>query len=256
MQDPFFQSISFSLENEKLSQEQRVGIITLVPKKAEDRTELSNWRPIALLNTDFKIFSKALANKIQPCIKDVIAEDQTGFIKGRTIATNIMNIQSVIDHVNITDSYGILLAVDYAKAFDTIQWSIIDKALELFGFGETIASAVRTLFTDIKTCVYNSGFSSGFFSPSRGIRQGCCCSPSLFVIAVELLAILVRQSEDIEGIHISEQHLKISHYADDATFFVRDPSSLLNLLILLNTFANFSGLKVNNNEGLVQLLAW
>lgn len=254
LQDHFFQSISFSLDTGLLPQEQRVGIITLVPKKADDRTKLSNWRPITLLNTDFKIFSKALSNKIQPCIKDVIAEDQTGFIKGRSIATNIMNIQSVIDHTNIANSHGILVAVDYAKAFDTIRWSLIDKALELFGFGETITLAVKTLFADIKTCVYNSGFSSDYFYPTRGIRQGCCCSPSLFVIAVELLAILVRKSENIKGIDISDQQLKISHYADDATFFVKDPSSLQNLLDLLNTFTRYSGLKVNNSKSHILLL--
>lgn len=254
LQDPFYRSISYSLENGILSQEQRVGIISLVPKKTADRTKLSNWRPITLLNTDFKIFSRALANKIQPCIGDVIADDQTGFIKGRTISTNLMNIQSIIDHVNITDSNGILMAVDYAKAFDTIRWSIIDKALDLFGFGEVITAAVKTLFADIKTCIYNSGFSSGFFAPTRGIRQGCCCSPSLFVIAVELLAIMVRKSEDIKGICIADQQLKISHYADDATFFVKDPSSLTNLLHLLDVFAGFSGLRVNNSKSHILLL--
>lgn len=254
LQDTFFQSISYSLENEKLTQEQRVGIITLVPKKAQDRTKLANWRPITLLNTDFKIFSKALANKIQPCIKDVIAEDQTGFIKGRTIATNLMNIQAVINQVNISDSNALLLSVDYAKAFDTIRWSLIDKALDIFGFGETITLAVKTLFTDINSCVYNSGFSSGYFSPTRGIRQGCCCSPSLFIIAVELLAILVRKSEDITGIYMTDQQLKISLYADDATFFIKDLSSLEKLLRLLSFFSNFSGLKINSSKSYILLL--
>lgn len=56
----------------------------------------------------------------------------------------------------ITDSSGILLAVDYAKAFDTVRWSLIDKVLELFGFGEVITSAVKTLFADFKTCIYTT----------------------------------------------------------------------------------------------------
>lgn len=254
LQDAFYHSILYSMQTGILSQEQRVGIISLVPKKAEDRTKLSNWRPITLLNTDFKIFSKALSNRIQPCIKDVIAEDQTGFIKGRSIATNLMNIQTVIDQVNITDSDGILLSVDYAKAFDTVRWSIIHRALDMFGFGEMITSAVKILFAEIKTCVYNAGFSSGFFFPTRGIRQGCCCSPSLFVIAVELLAILVRKSDNIKGIRIAEQQLKISHYADDATFFVKDRPSLTNLLHLLDVFSDFSGLKVNNTKSYILLL--
>lgn len=252
--DPYYQCFLFSLQDGKLSQEQRVGIISLVPKRSGDRTKLSNWRPITLLNTDFKIFSKALANKIQPCIGDVIAEDQTGFIRGRTIATNILNIQTVIDYVNITDSSGILLSVDNTKAFDKVRWSIIHKALEMFGFGEAIISAVRLLFSEIKTCIYNSGFSSDYFSPSCGIRQGCCCSPSLFVIAVELLAILVRRADNVKGITVADQQKKISHYADDATFFIKEPSSLRNLIKLLESFATHSGLKINNSKSHIILL--
>lgn len=97
LEDPFFRSIMFSLEHDKLSEEQRTGIITLVPKKQQDRTNLSNWRPITLLNTDFKIYSKALANRIQMCITDVVQADQTGFIRGRSITSNLFNIQRVID---------------------------------------------------------------------------------------------------------------------------------------------------------------
>lgn len=254
MEDQFYNSIMFSLENNKMSEEQRTGIITLVPKKAKDRTNLANWRPITLLNVDFKIYSKALANKIQMCIKDVVQADQTGFVRGRTITTNLINVQAVIDQVNISQTTGLLLAIDYAKAFDTIRWSLIYKALEVFGFGEFISTAVTLLFQDIKTRVYNAGHSSAFFYPNRGIRQGCCCSPSLFILAVELLAILVRESPDIEGIKLGTRHLSISQYADDTTFFVRNTTSLEALMQLIDFFTEFSGLKLNRQKSYILLL--
>lgn len=100
--DPFFDSISYSLATGTLSNEQRSGIITLIPKKGGDRLDLGNWRPITLLNNDFKIYSKALSKHIQPCMKDIISEDQTGFIRGRTIGTNIINTQTTIEHSTIT----------------------------------------------------------------------------------------------------------------------------------------------------------
>lgn len=106
----------YSLDNNKMTEEQRAGILTLVPKKGKDRTSLSNWRPITLLNADFEIYSKSLANRIQLCIKDVVQTDQTGFIRGRTIGSNIMNTQAVIDQVNTSQSTGLLLAIDYTKA--------------------------------------------------------------------------------------------------------------------------------------------
>lgn len=250
----FYDSIMFSLKEGRLSDDQRAGIVTLIPKKAQDRLQLSNWRPITLLNADFKIFSKALADRIQIGIKDVISDDQTGFIKGRTIATNLTTIQMVIEQTKINNSSGLICAVDYRKAFDTIRWDIIHHAMESFGFGEFICSAVKVLFKDIKTCIFNSGFSSGFFNPSRGIRQGCCCSPSLFIIAVELLAILVRQSQEIHGLPVADRELFISQYADDATFFIKDYASLTSLLQLLNVFATVSGLQINYHKSHLLLL--
>lgn len=108
----------------KMSEEQCIGIKTLVLKKEKDRTILTNRRPITLLNTDFKIYSKALANSIQMCIMDMIKTDQTGFISGRTISTNLINVQMLEDQVNKSHSSGLLLAINYAKAIDTVSWSL------------------------------------------------------------------------------------------------------------------------------------
>lgn len=250
----YYDSIMFSLERGTLSSEQRAGIVTLIPKKNQDRLQLANWRPITLLNSDFKIFSKALADRIQMGIKDVISTDQTGFIKGRTIATNLTTVQMAIDQSNISSSSGLICAIDYRKAFDTIRWELIHQALEMFGFGEKIGAAVKLLFQDTKTCILNAGFSSGFFNPSRGIRQGCCCSPSLFIIAVELLATLVRKSLNIKGINLADKEIRILQYADDATFFLNDLGSLQPLLQLLGMFATISGLHINLQKSHLLLL--
>lgn len=142
----------------------------MIPKKSQVRLLLKNWRPITLLNADFKIISKALANRLQSCIQDVVSSYQTGFIKGRSIATNLPNIQMVADQTNSLKSSGLLLVLDYRKAFDTIRSDLIYLALELFGIGDMISSAVKILFKDLKTCVLNSGFTSPYFFPSGGIR--------------------------------------------------------------------------------------
>lgn len=136
------------------------------------------------------------------CIREVINEDQTQ-----------------------------VFALDYSKAFDKICWKLIEKALRLFGFGEYITTVVNVLFNNIKTCVSNAGFSSDPFLPSRGIRQGCCASPVLFVPAVELLSILARKTIEIKGITIPGKPAKISQYADDATFFLKDMDSLSHLML-------------------------
>lgn len=254
LQDIYMESISFSLETGTLTEEQRTGLIKLIPKKGLDRQDVSNWRPITLLNVDFKIFSKAIAARIQTCINQIISPDQTGFIRGRYIGSNLLNIRSLIDHVDATDDKGLLLAIDYRKAFDTIRWKLIFKALDLFGFGDHFIAAVKTMFQGIKTAICNAGYSSSFFFPSRGIRQGCCASPSLFIITVELLATLVRKSIQIRGIQVAQSSFKISQYADDSTFFLKDFQSMDALMVLLSRFTKFSGLAVNTTKSHLLLL--
>lgn len=254
LQADYMNTIDSSLDKGLLTDQQCTGLITLVPKKDLDRRSLSNWRPITLLNTDLKILSKAVATRIQSCIKEVVTQDQTGFISGRSIRSNLLNIQSVIDYSDATQTEGILLAVDYSKAFDKIRWELIYKALQAFGFGEFIIAVVMLLFQGIKSCVLNAGFSSGFFSPSRGIHQGCCCSPTLFVLTVELLAIAVRKSQTIKSMVINGTTATISQYADDTTFIIKDVPSLHSLLDLLDSFTRFSGLEINPQKSHLLLL--
>lgn len=254
VKDPFMRSLEFSLQTGTLTDGQRLGVITLLPKKDLDKTLVSNWRPITLLNSDLKIISKALAKRLQSCVKDVVAEDQSGFIRGRSIINNLNNIQALVDHTNASGESGALLAVDYAKAFDTVRWELIFHALEIFGFGDFILRVVKMFFKDIKSCTYNAGFASDLIFPARGIRQGCCSSPTLFILVAELLAILVRKSLVIRGMDVAGKSFRVSQYADDSTFFVSDLESVSHLLRLLASFTKLSGLRINLQKSHLLLL--
>lgn len=80
----------------ELTVSQRKGVITLIPKEDSFLLELENWRPITLLNVDFKIAAKAIAKRIEPVLRKLIHPDQTGFVKGRYIRENIRLISDVI----------------------------------------------------------------------------------------------------------------------------------------------------------------
>ena len=86
---------------------------------------------------------------------------------------------------------------------------------------------------------------SSFFTLERGVRQGDPLSPYLFVVAVETLAIAIRQNSDFKGIYIQEQETKLLQYADDTTAILTDTNSAKVLFELLDRFRNFSGLKIN-----------
>ena len=78
----------FSKTNKVLSQNQKLGILNLVPKQDKDLRYLKNWRPVSLLNTDYKILAKALANRLHKVIAQLINNDQVGYIKNRYIGEN------------------------------------------------------------------------------------------------------------------------------------------------------------------------
>ena len=87
----------------ELSISQRRGVITLIPKDESDLVDLQNWRPITLLNTDYKIASKALARRIETILPKLIHPDQTGFIKGRYVGENLRLISDVMEYTKMEE---------------------------------------------------------------------------------------------------------------------------------------------------------
>jgi hypothetical protein len=209
---------------------------------------LKNWRPISLLNTDYKIITKALANRIKKILPSVINPDQVAYLKDRFIGQNIRTIIDIMGYTRLMNKKGIIAFLDFEKAFDTIKWDVIYDALTLFNFGPEFMGWVRTIYNESEACVTNNGYSSPFFKLQRGVRQGCPLSPYLFILVVELLANKIRKSDDIKGIIIGTTEIKLVQMADDTTAFIEDPNSLENALKILAKFEQYAGLKLNKTK--------
>lgn len=186
-----------------------------------------------------------MATRLQSCIKEVVHTDQNGFIARRYIGANLRAVQDVIDETSWRNEETFILALDFKNAFDMVRWATINKALEWFNFGESFRDSVATIFRGIETCVSNAGYTSEYFAPSNGVRQGCCVSPLLFIITAELLGIMIRKNNLIEGVSVRNIEYKISQFADDTTCFVKNTTSLHAVKDTLALFATFSGLHLN-----------
>lgn len=209
-------------------------------------SELTSWRPITLLNIDYKILAKTIAKRKEPFLPKLIHSDQTGFIKDRYIGQNIRLLSDLMDAKKIS---GIFLLVDFEKAFDSIEWSFINNTLELFNFGASIRKWFSVLYNGGETAVMNAGYMTDYFQISRGMQQGCPLSPFLFILAVELLASKIRQAQDCKGISLpNHQEVKISQFADDTTLIMSDTNSLKAALQTVDNFGTVSGLKLNKKK--------
>ena len=245
LKDTLFNSYLESFETKSLSQFQKLGILNLLPKKDKDLRYLANWRPVSLLNTDYKILTKLLAIRLQKVITNIIDPDQVGYIKDRYIGENIRIMYDLLLYADIEELEAYVTQIDFEKAFDSIEWDFLIKALKVFNFGDNFISWIKILYTDISACVGNNGHFSGYFKLSRSIRQGCPISALLFLIVVELLAHKIRITEEIKGIQIQDQEHKIKTMADDATLFSIDIASIEKAIEIFNKFHRVSGLKLN-----------
>ena len=241
-------SINNAFDKGELSICQKRGIITLLPKKDKPTDVLNNLRPVTLLNVDYKIATKVIANRLAKVLPDIISPNQTGYVKNRYIGENVRLISDVIDYTKAKQTHGIALFLDFKKAFDSIEWEYLHKVLDVFNFKRDFKRWVKVFYTDISSCVTNNGFASPFFNLKRGVRQGCPLSGLLFVLGIELLNLAFQTNSNIKGIKVGDEEIKNTLYADDTTLFLRDLDSVQTLLETLENFRSCSGLELNKSK--------
>ena len=245
IRDSLYECYIDSFKDKTLSQFQKLGVLSLLPKIDKDLRFLANWRPVSLLSTGYKILTKLLAMRLQNVIKSIINPDQVGYIQGRYIGENVRIMYDIIQYADLEDLEAYITQVDFEKVFDSVKWGFLFRALEAFNFGEYFRTWIKILYSDISACVGNNGHFSNYFKLTRSIRQGCPISALLFLLVVELLAIRIRNDEDIKGVQIDGTEYKINLMADDATLTLLDIPSIVKAMVIFDEFKEVSGLKVN-----------
>ena len=238
----------YSFEEGKLSQDQRRAVINLIPKPNKDLRHLKNWRPLSLLNTDYKILAKTFATRLQKVIGKLVKPDQTGCISGRFIGENIRTMLDIIEYTTSYDVPGLMVLIDFEKAFDSVSWDFLFVTLQKFNFGESFVKWIKLLYSEPTMCVTNNGYASSFFAMGRGIRQGCPISALLFLLVAETMANCIRSDDGVKGISVSHLTVTISQYADDTTIFLKDEASLQAVFDILDHFGKCAGLKINKGK--------
>ena len=243
---PLTNMIIESLANEQLPSSLEMATIILLPKPGKNKQKCDSYRPLSLLNADYKILAKLIANRLEKVIPKLIHADQTGFVKGRQGSDNVRRLFHIIDAAQKQEDPMLILSMDAFKAFDRIEPIFLFETLEAMNFGNTFIKCIKTIFNAPKARILTNGVLSDPISLSRGCRQGCPASPLLFNLAIEPLACAIRSNSKIAGIKFGGAEHKISLYADDLLMYIMDPLTSFPLILeCLEEYSAASGYKLN-----------
>ena len=225
----------------------RRALISLIFKKG-DRLECKNWRPISLLNGDYKLCARALAGRLLKVLHHIISPDQTCGVLGRFIGENVAFLRDLVDFTSESGTPAAILSLDQEKAFDKVDWPFLFRTLSCLGFGQPFISWVRLLYSGVRSAILVNGYTSNFFWPFRGVRQGCPLSPLLHVISIEVLAANLRSHPDIVGLRPSGLNCAlpvVSLYADDTSVIASSPAAIHAVFNVYRVFESGSGSWLN-----------
>ena len=182
----------------------REGIITLIPKKGKDLHTYKAWRPITLLNTDYKIVSTAISNRLKTVMTKIINPAQTAYTSNRYIGENTRLMLDVIHWTKKNQQPGIILAADFEAAFESVDWQYLELVLKELNFGPNFINIIKALYLNKEN--YSRILLNGYLGKKvylgRGIRQGDPASGYLFNLAASIFTEQIRKSSNMRGILI------------------------------------------------------
>ncbi|KAL4082597.1 hypothetical protein QTP88_029788 [Uroleucon formosanum] len=208
--------------------------------KSGVKSDISNYRPISIQSHLSKLFESLVLNSIKPSVNNILIEEQHGFRPGRSTTTcNLVFSNFVFDSFKKRSQVDVVYT-DLAKAFDTVNHSVLLRVLETSGFGEPVLSWFGSFLVNRLQWVKLFGIKSNIFSSTSGVPQGGHLSPILFLLFVNS----VRNALPL---------CKLLCFVDDMKLFmeINSAADCENLQSSLDCFVSWClkiGLKVNASK--------
>ncbi|KAJ6817592.1 uncharacterized protein M6B38_410995 [Iris pallida] len=252
---PVLEAVQEFFLSGKLLKELNHTFLTLVPKK-EGATSLADFRPIACCNYLYKIITHLMCRRMEGIMQGLVSRNQAAFIKGRSIAEHSLLAHEMVREFNKPGGMKACVKLDLRKAYDTVNRDFLCQLMLAMGFDERWVARVRECICSPTFSVLIQGTPYGFFSSSRGLRQGDPLSPYLFTLVMEyftcLMDLAVHSRRIVPLFRLV--HPVVSHliYADDLLVLLRPSMGGMRALSdIMEEFGRLSGLKLNREKSRV-----
>ncbi|XP_026384091.1 uncharacterized protein LOC113279629 [Papaver somniferum] len=217
------------------------------------------YRPISLCSVLYKVVAKLISNRLKCHLQHFISWSQNAFVEGRQITDNIVSAKEFLHSMKKSESKEgyFALKIDMSKAYDRVNWSFLEKMLQLLGVRGHSLQLIMNCVTSASFFILLNGASKGFFVGERVLRQGCPLSPTLFIICSQGLSLLMKKYEEeglYQGLRINRWAPMISHlmFADDLFFFGKnDRVNVENLKRLIKQYSDWFGQQINFGKSAV-----
>jgi hypothetical protein len=221
------------------------GAICFFYKKG-DRADPANYRPITLLNADYRVLARALATRLGKVLAQAIDPSQCAFLPGRRMGEAVWLLQLLPYLMRKYDREAVLLFLDFAKAYDTVDRSFLFAVMEAVGAGDGMLLWARALLTNTAAVAVVNGYPSAPVRFEAGVRQGCPLSPLLYLFVGQALLAWLKQRQ--YGITVAGCRITAVQYADDCTPVLDSLADVHRFDDDMRTFRDASGQGLNNSK--------
>lgn len=221
------------------------GAVSAIYKGKGDAALLSNYRPITLLNSDYRLLAKCLATRWGPALGAAIGKEQTAFLPGRQIGESVLFLQLLPEALRARGSRGAVAFLDFQKAYDTVSREFLLSVMDTVGAGGGMASWTRLLLSDTEAVAVVNGHVSTHRLWEAGVRQGCPLAPAMYLFVAWALSCWLRERG--LGLQVGEQRVPCAQYADDTSALLEgwEEQHVEPLVAAMRVFAAASGQHLN-----------
>jgi hypothetical protein len=247
----FLEMMNCVLDKRKLQPSQGRAAIRLVPK-IPTPSKITDYRPISLLNTDYKLIASVLAFRLRKSLQNSLDSHQKGGVPGRYIFDSLCLIRDVIDNTGRKSKEvsslkpAAIIAYDLEKAYDLVNRDVLWEVMTAMGYPPLFVDWLKTLYSITELCPLNGNDIVGTVDNAQSVRQGCPLSVHLFALYIEPL--LVCLSKGIDGIEHYGKHIKVRAYVDDLVVFVSSMKDVRRACEIILEFCAWTNARINKGK--------